>query len=89
MQAKGWIFTINNPVMPMMDPPLSFNSWRYPPVYAIYQLEVGEQGTPHLQGYVYFAGKRRKTAVKAAFVVNPHLEPRKGFFSFSKIPPLR
>lgn len=53
-QSKNWVFTWNNPDMDA-EPP---NVW--PDVkYAIWQYEVGEQGTPHYQGYVVFTKNTR------------------------------
>lgn len=34
--------------------------------YMVYQLEQGESGTPHYQGYVYFKYQRRRTSVTSA-----------------------
>lgn len=68
-----WVFTLNNPGDFRPD----FN---VPSVhYAIYQLERGENGTPHLQGYIRFANRKRFTTVMR-FLDNPryHIEPARG-----------
>ena len=57
MQYNNWFFTINNPVQ-TDDPKL------WPFQYLIYQLEVGESGTPHYQGVVHFAEPQRFAAMK-------------------------
>ncbi len=75
---------MNNPVQPLMDPPILFDDWRRKPRYAVYQLEVGLEGTPHLQGYVCFDRHITGNALKNLFVVNPHLEPRNGSHSQAK-----
>lgn len=49
--AKNWCFTLNNPVSTLST------EWEHL-VYRIYQLEKGENGTPHYQGFASF-GKRR------------------------------
>lgn len=49
------------------------------PVYMVYQLEVGESGTPHLQGYVHFTEQRSMATVKRLLGYgHVHLERRKG-----------
>lgn len=47
-RSRSWCFTINNP-----EDVCGPQSWKTE--YLIYQLEQGENATPHLQGYVYFA----------------------------------
>ena len=69
-KARAWCFTINNPleVRPSYDE-MKMN-------YLIYQLEEGENGTPHLQGYVQFKVQQRMPAVKKIF--NGHLTVSNG-----------
>lgn len=70
---KGWAFTINNPEdgdWPTWDE----NTMEY----LVYQLEEGEEGTPHLQGYVHLAKKKRFLQVKALLGRKAHIEPAKG-----------
>lgn len=71
-RARYWMFTINNPSFE--DYPTK-EEWQFN--YCVYQLEKGENGTPHLQGYVQFAKTKRLSAVKK---INgrAHWEPRKG-----------
>jgi hypothetical protein len=56
-QARNWCFTENN-----YEGHITFD----PEVmqYLIYSEEIGEEGTPHLQGYVQFINKKRLTAIK-------------------------
>lgn len=70
--AKDWCFTWNNPRTKDRE---AVKQWRYD--YIVYQLEVGEGGTPHLQGFVQFTTKQRLTALKK---LNRHIhwEPRRG-----------
>lgn len=73
MSKNRWCFTVNN-----------YGDWR--PVYnaaemdyLVYGLEVGEQGTPHVQGYVRFKNRKRMNTVKNLFErADMHLEPAKG-----------
>ena len=64
------MFTLNNP-QPEEDP----NSWGGH--YCVWQLERGEEGTPHYQGYIVFKTHKRLTSMKA---INPraHWELRFG-----------
>lgn len=77
-RSKHWCFTCNNPTVPE----LTFSSETV--AYAVYQLETGESGTPHFQGYIQLTGKLgkripavRKILAKAGYP-NPHLEARRG-----------
>lgn len=72
-QAKGYVFTLNNPngFRPHFDPDLYRT--------LVYQLERGESGTEHLQGYLEFKSKRTLAGAKRLFGANGvHLEVRKG-----------
>lgn len=68
--GRNWVFTLNNP-QPEEDP----NTWGG--TYCIWQLEKGDEGTLHYQGYIVFKSNKRLSAVKS---VNPraHWELRKG-----------
>lgn len=57
--AKNWCFTINN--FTLLDFS-TISAWDVS--YAIYGEEVGDSGTPHLQGYAMFRKKLRLTALK-------------------------
>lgn len=46
--ARAWCFTVNNPTHKNLFP----NGLPEGIRYVVYQLERGEQGTPHLQGYI-------------------------------------
>ncbi len=68
----------------MSHPPIDFLNHRVKPRYAIYQLEVGENGTPHLQGYIVYRRQRRFTAISTEFDCHPHLERRRGTHTQAK-----
>lgn len=55
-QSKNWVFTLNNPVVQI--------EWPDFVKYAVWQLEKGESGTPHYQGYVEFKTNQRLGAVR-------------------------
>ncbi len=78
--SRYWLFTINNPQVPLVGP-LLFAGFRNPPVYSIYQLEIGENGTPHYQGYACWVRQIRRISVSRMFGCNPHLEARRGTHS--------
>ncbi len=83
-QSKHWIFVINNPRRPFQNPPIDFESWRRSPLFAIYQLEIGENGTPHFQGYVSFKIKIRGDTLSNYFGCKPNLRVRNGKHSEAK-----
>lgn len=73
MSRRNWCFTWNNPdtERPKWEP----QHMRY----LIYQLEVGDNGTQHWQGYVELTRKCRLGRVKLLLGNNTiHVEPRRG-----------
>lgn len=70
--AKNWCFTLNN----YTDADVSSISL-WPSKYTIFGKEVGDEGTPHLQGYTQFSSKKRLTALKKLHP-SAHWEPAKG-----------
>lgn len=65
-------FTLNNPTDPI---PFDVEQMHY----LTYQHEVGEEGTPHFQGYCEFKKQKRMAAAKALLGgTTVHLERRKG-----------
>lgn len=72
-KSKYWVFTLNNPTIEDHPP----NIW--PDVqYVIWQVELGEEKTEHLQGYVCFVLKKHLTTVKNQCSERAHWERRKG-----------
>lgn len=67
-----WVFTLNNPIENVL-PTLLLNRLQY----AIWQLESGDSGTPHLQGYLE-TSKRVTLGVLRGLVPRAHWEPRRG-----------
>lgn len=74
--AKAWCFTINNPKV--TDEVLEDRLERLGVDYCVFQHEVGESGTHHIQGYMELKKGKRMTAIKKAIVNEMHLEKRKG-----------
>jgi hypothetical protein len=75
--CKHWVFTINNydenDEQRLRDLGTSENT-----NYLVFGREVGEEGTPHLQGYCIFTKKKRFNAAKAQIGVRAHLEAKRG-----------
>jgi len=72
-QAKHWQFTLNNYTEAHEDELSTLGS--SPDVnYLIYGKEVGDSGTPHLQGHVSFVARRRFGKVKELLPEGAHLE---------------
>jgi len=72
-QSRSWVFTLNNPDSSLPeDEPSSWDTR-----YIVYQLEEGENGTVHWQGYCMFEVTTGLTKLKK---VNPrvHWEARRG-----------
>lgn len=74
MRSTAWMFTWNNPKEEDKQAPLNWPSVRY----VVYQLEEGEEGTPHLQGYAVFKGQRTLSALRAITGNAVHWEVRRG-----------
>lgn len=67
-----WVFTDNNPSYEPADLPVaSFEK------YVSWQLEEGEEGTTHVQGYLECATRQRLSALKK-WLPRAHFETRKG-----------
>lgn len=73
-RARAWVFTLNNYTEEEYENVLSqcLKSLEY-----IIGKEVGDQGTPHLQGYVRYKTQKLFTTMQNAFP-RAHLEPAKG-----------
>lgn len=69
-KKRDWCFTINNPTGPVV-----FHDSMH---YLVYQLEKGEEETPHYQGFVQFKSARYFNGVRTLLGQNPHLEYRRG-----------
>lgn len=74
-RSRGWTITINN----YNDEDLDIFALFYSGVakYIIYGFETGEQGTEHIQGYVYYKNSQVLKTVKKHFP-RAHLEVAQG-----------
>lgn len=79
-QSKYWCFTLNNYGEEEVEAlEASYAQEGTPITYLIYGKEVGENGTPHLQGYVELSGRQRVAGVKRLLGSQRfHLEKRRG-----------
>lgn len=73
-RAKYWCFTLNNYTQEDMD---RFRQFRDAISYIIYNKEVGDQGTLHLQGFISMKIRKRMTQMKA-LMPKAHLEVKQG-----------
>jgi hypothetical protein len=79
-QGKYWCFTLNNYTDAEEKAIEEYVAEEEPLVnYIIYGREVGDNGTPHLQGYLELRRKRRLSSVKKLpGLLRAHLERRRG-----------
>lgn len=76
MKIRNWVFTLNN-----YTDDDCVNIQAAKTKYLVYGKEVGESGTPHLQGLVTFHSQKTMSAVKKCLKCRGlHLEPMKGSF---------
>lgn len=78
-RAQYWVFTLNN----YTEDELTFiNNLITNPsfAYVSYGKEVGEQGTPHLQGHLELHNRLRLNQLKDLLFPRVHLEVRRGSF---------
>lgn len=76
--SRSYVFTLNNPLDDAKDKLESaFKDVDSAVRYAIWQGETGEQGTPHLQGYIEFTRPVRLPHC-AVLIPRAHFEPRRG-----------
>ena len=77
--SKGWCYTLNNWTMDDVHRLRALHLNRScADVYHIFQPEVGDSGTKHLQGFVYFKNRKRFSTVKRLIGERAHLEPMRG-----------
>ena len=74
--AKRWCFTINNPT----DDDMFWEDAEHQEQFDFLavQYEVGEQGTPHYQGFLILKRKNRLTWLKSNFNSRAHWEKTRG-----------
>lgn len=79
-RSRGWMLTINNPTFKDSDDTIDChrviqdccNKWKGG--YAIYQLETGANGTPHLQIFLHFGNQIMFNSLQKYFKGQAHIE---------------
>jgi len=71
-RSRGFCFTVNNYVLPTIAAIKRIAGYKY----VIMGKEVGESGTPHLQGYIHF--DKPKTLRQIRQLIQGHIEVRRG-----------
>jgi len=74
MRSRGYIFTLNN----FSEEEVQNLQQSQGSKYLIFGKEVGENGTPHLQGYIYFKNKKSFKQVKGFLGDRYHIEAQRG-----------
>ena len=72
-RVKYWCFTLNNPTSDERDKILALDGDRQLE-YLVFGNEVGDSGTPHLQGFVAFVARVRLTQLKQVISERAHFE---------------
>lgn len=76
MNSRRWCFTVNNPDAGVA---LDLEDIRLISTYMVWQLEIGDNGTNHFQGYVEFLNRKKGSTLKNLFTrCDPHLEAARG-----------
>lgn len=76
-RAKCWIFVLNNWTQEELASIVQLAESDHVE-YLVFGREVGEQGTPHLQGYVRFSAERLRLSSVRSFLPRCHVEIAKG-----------
>jgi len=72
--AKNWCWTLNNYTELHLQALHNLGGKLDTITYMVWGAELGELGTPHLQGYVQFCSKKTLNQAKSLLPGNPHLE---------------
>lgn len=72
-RSRSWTFTVNNYTPETYEAIKAIDC-----KYLVVGREIGDSGTPHLQGYIVFTSAAKLHQVKAKIPQNPHLEVAKG-----------
>jgi len=77
-RSRGWVFTLNN-YDDVALASIRIIGEHNQVKYLVFGLEVGQAGTPHVQGFVYFHNAKTFNAVKTMFGnMHPHIEKMRG-----------
>lgn len=79
-RAQYWVWTLNNYTIEEKDVLVSLVQTNPLVAFLSFGEEVGENGTPHLQGHLELTARQRFPQVKAILGQRVHLEVRRGSF---------
>lgn len=77
--SRSWVFTVNNYTPEAIEALVELGNDASVVTYVVAGREVGESGTPHLQGCITFTKPHRRSGV-AKMIPNAWLEPAKRLF---------
>lgn len=77
-RGRNWCYTLNNYTEDDITNLLNLFDTRDDVGYHIFGEEIGEEGTPHLQGYIRFTKALRFANVKTILGDRAHIEQRRG-----------
>lgn len=75
--CKKWCFTLNNPTTGEKDLIAEVCNSEHVS-YAVIGREIGESGTPHLQGFVWFSDRKSMNQAKQIISTRAHFEATQG-----------
>lgn len=75
-KSRNWCFTLNNYAAMELDKIEDYHKG-HPETYIIYGKETGDEGTPHLQGYIHLITPQAMSYIKK-IVPRAHIEKCKG-----------
>lgn len=75
-QSTKWVFTLNNYTQEEYDKLSTIFNERIK--YLVFGIEVGDSGTPHLQGYIVLVNRIRLSSLRELVSLRAHFEPAKG-----------
>lgn len=76
-QSKTWCFTINNPTVDDRQNLVTLSTSQHFS-YLVFGNEIGDSGTPHIQGFVIFNVRKRFQTAKDLIGGRAHLEAARG-----------
>lgn len=77
-RVRNYMFTWNNPEEDSESALDMFRLFHQDMTYIRFQLEIGETGTPHFQGYIEYNRAITISTLRKRIPINIHWEPRRG-----------
>lgn len=73
-RAKNWCYTLNNYTTEQVEHYTGLFTTRDDVLYHVFGREIGDSGTPHLQGLICFNRRIRFTELMTILIGSPHVE---------------